>query len=483
MTSLDQMVEADSWARIVDMFVDAMPIADFGFKNTRLNKEGNLPYHPADLFKLLLYGYRKGIRSANKLHEATKVNIDVIWLIKGLKPSPRKICYFRSNNSEAIEKAHRHFVKLLKSWELIEGKTVALDGTKINAQNSLKNNFNQKKIDRHLLYIEGKIQDYLDQLDTIEKSEFSEVTKKKKAKAVEEKIERSQKRKEEYEDIQKQVNDSSDGQVSRTDPDAKMVIKHRNITEVGYNIQATADAKHNLLVDVFAGGVNDMYELGRAAKRVQQILGIKHIDLLADKGYHNGVEIASAERRGVRPFVSPKGSRPQKEAGFRKEDFPYDPHQDTYKCPAGEHLHRELEFLRGTAKKPYKVRRYGTPKCVDCPLRSQCTTAKAGRKIERPIHQAYVDRNNARVNRYKNFYRLRAHIIEHIFGTLKRQWGLTHTLVKGTKNVETEYRLAAICYNLKRSLSILGPQALKERLAYLFSVLLAFISIVFARYE
>jgi hypothetical protein len=53
------------------------------------------------------------------------------------------------------------------------------------------------------------------------------------------------------------VEQSEDGQVSLTDPDARSVIKHRNIVEVGYNIQATADAQHNLVVDVYAGGVND----------------------------------------------------------------------------------------------------------------------------------------------------------------------------------------------------------------------------------
>ena len=114
MTSLSGLVAADSWARVVDVFVDALPIVEMGFTHSKLNKEGNLPYHPSDLFKLLLYGYRKGIRSANQLHEATLINVEVMWLLKGLRPSARTINYFRSNNTKAIEKAHRHFVMLLK---------------------------------------------------------------------------------------------------------------------------------------------------------------------------------------------------------------------------------------------------------------------------------------------------------------------------------------------------------------------------------
>lgn len=471
MTSLSSMVVFDSWARLVDVFVDALPIEEMGFQHSTLNKEGNLPYHPGDLFKLLLYGYRHGIRSANKLHEATLINVEVMWLLKGLRPSARTINYFRSNNTKAIEQAHRHFVKLLKSWKLIDGSAVALDGVKIRGQNSLKLNFNAKKIERHLEYIENKMIDYLDQLDEVEKSNYSDRKKKEKRKEIAEKQEKLQERKAGYEQLAQELEQSGEKQISRTDPDARAVIKHRNIVEVGYNIQVVADAKNNMVIDVFAGGVNDMYELSTAAKRTQEILDKKYIDMLADKGYHNGVELAIAERCGVRPFVSPKTSRPQKEKGFRKEDFDYDAKSDTYTCPAGQALVHELTYKKNSFKKPYKVKRYGTDQCQNCPLKNKCTTSDRGRKIERPLHQPYIDRNNKRVTRYKDFYRLRAQIIEHIFGTWKRQWGLDHTLLKGREKVITEYRIAALAYNLRRSLSILGWEGIKKRLNALVFVI------------
>jgi len=99
---------------------------------------------------LFLYGYRYGIRSAGKLAHACQVNIEVIWLLKGLCSSKRTLIYFRHNNSEAIEQAHRHFVQILKEWKLIGGKVFAIDETKVHGQNSLKRNFNAKKLDRRL---------------------------------------------------------------------------------------------------------------------------------------------------------------------------------------------------------------------------------------------------------------------------------------------------------------------------------------------
>ncbi len=479
LTSLESMVAADSWVRLVDAFVDAMPVLDLGFTHSKLNKEGNVPYHPSDLFKLLLYGYRHGIRSANKLHQATKINVEVMWLLKGLQPSARTINYFRTNNSSAIEQARRYFVRLLKEWQLVEGTTVTLDGTKIRGQNNLKRNFNAKKIERHLTYIEGKIEEYLQHWEELNTSKASTRKKKDKAKKIAKRLDQLRERREAYETLSDRLTSSSEDQISLTDPDARTVIKHRNIVEVGYNIQTVVDAKHSLVIDVFAGGVNDLYDLSPAAIRTQQILDKKYIDLIADAGYHNGVELAIAELRGVRPFVAPRQNKEQKEAGFRKSDFVFDRQHNRYICPAGEALHLVSIFKRGITKKPYTVKRYGADKCATCSLRQNCTRNKYGRFIERPIHQDYIDRNNARVARYKDFYRLRQQIIEHVFGTWKRHWGMDYTLLHGKQKVVSEYQLAAIAYNLKRSVSILGLDELKRRLkALILAIFGLFSSIV-----
>lgn len=164
MMGFESNVAFDSWARIVDFFVDALPINELGFKNI-LQSEGRPPYKAADLLKLFLFGYKNKLRSSRELEKACKVNLEVIWLLKGLKPSTRKIAYFRKNNSNAFKQAFRYFVLMLKDWDLIDGQTIAIDSFKIRAQNSLKNNFNQKKLDRHFTYIDDKIKLFEKQLD------------------------------------------------------------------------------------------------------------------------------------------------------------------------------------------------------------------------------------------------------------------------------------------------------------------------------
>jgi len=157
-------VAQDSWARIVDFFVDALPIDQLGFKNI-LQSEGRPPYKASDLLKLFLFGYKNKLRSSRDLEKACRVNLEVIWLLKGLHPSARKIAYFRKNNSKAFKQAFRYFVLMLKDWDLIDGQTIAIDSFKIRAQNSLKNNFNQNKLDRHFKYIDDKIEQFEKELD------------------------------------------------------------------------------------------------------------------------------------------------------------------------------------------------------------------------------------------------------------------------------------------------------------------------------
>ena len=433
-----------------------------GFKHAKLNKEGNTPYRPSDMFKLLLYGYRNGLRSSSKLAKACHVNLEVMWLIKGLKPSPRTINYFRAQNTKAIENASKHFVQLLKKWKLVDGKTIAVDGTKVRGQNSLKNNFNAKKVKRHIDYLDQKMGQYLEEEKALLKNKPTKTNKKKVA-SLHEKMDQLVDREHRFEDIQERVKESTDGQVSLTDPDAKAVILHRNIVHVGYNIQTSTDSKHNIIVDQFCGGITDRNDLGIAIKRVQSVLHKKKFDVLADGGYHNGAEIAYVESLGVKPYVSVPRRRLQKVEGYNKQDFSYNKKNNTYTCPQGHSMALLLKFKRGV-KRRYTVSRYATDKCANCAVRHLCTENKLGRFIERPSHQDHVDRNANRINKYKDYYRRRQAIVEHPFGTLKRQWHMDHTLLHGKEKVITEYRIAAIAYNLCRSLSILGREELVKRL-------------------
>ena len=475
MMDFESIVSQDSWARVVDLFVEMLPLKDLGFKDV-LRQEGRPPYRSSDLLKLYIYGYKNQLRTSRKLEQACKVNIEVIWLLKGLNPSARKIAYFRKNNAIAFKQAFRYFVCLLKEWKLIEGETIAIDSFKIRAQNALKNNFNQKKIDRHIEYIDNKIEEYQKELDQHD----AELLKKK----IEQKIAYQQSKKERYKHIEKQLNNSGQSQISLTDPDARSVVLHRNIVNVGYCVQAGCDGKHKLFVNNDTGTVNDTNALSSMAIDAKDLLGVETLNTLTDKGYTTAKHLDKCVKNGITPYSSPKEHSSQHNGLYPMKIFVYNIQQDSYKCPAGEVLKTNGSVYN---KANLKVKHYKTKACKGCNLRDQCTQNKNGRFIERSIYQEALDENQKRVNQNPEYYRLRQQITEHQFGTLKRQWGFTFTLMKGKVNVLSEVNLMMICYNLTRLMSIFTTDELKSRIKAsklyllakidtLLSLLLTFIS-------
>ena len=157
--SLDQIIEEDNEVRLIDVFVESIKVEDFHF-NITLNSEGRPPYNPKDLLKLFIYGYLNSIRSSRVLEKECKRNVEVMWLMKQLVPDHNTISNFRRDNEKAIRKVFRYTVGLAKEFHLIGGKLIAGDSTKLRAQNSKKNNFNKKKIEKHLDYIDNKLSEY-----------------------------------------------------------------------------------------------------------------------------------------------------------------------------------------------------------------------------------------------------------------------------------------------------------------------------------
>lgn len=460
--SLEELVHPTSFARIIDAFVDGLDLESFGFTYFQLNEEGRPPYHPGVLLKLCLYGYHHGIRPCRKLAEACRLNIEVMWLVERRQPSYTAINNFRKDNVLAFREVFRHFVYVLREWKLIGGKTIAIDSFKIRAQNSLKNNYNAAKIERHRKYADRKLAEYQAALDEDDDEEAD----------IREKIATKHEQLEKYERLEAQLGESSDGQLSTTDADARAVVFQRNSVRVGYNIQAAADGKHKLLLAMDTGSVNDTDALSGMIERVATNIDKPSFRVLADKGYHNGRELAAAEALGVRTYVSPKASSSSKaKSNFAMDQFRYTPRTDTYTCPSGEILRtngRSYNKPGRDGRRAYRVKHYKTKACSGCPLRSQCTQNKMGRLIERSEYQPYIDRNNRRVTQNLDFYRQRQQVIEHQFGTLKRQRGFDHLLLRGKTAVMGEVSLMFLSYNLGRAVSILGFSCLLRRLrAYL----------------
>ena len=393
-----------------------------------------------------------------------------MWLLAGLRPRYKTIADFRKNHCKAFREVFRRFVYLLKQWDLIEGETVAIDSFKIRASNSLKNNFNENKLKRHLEYIDARIKEYEDLLDTCDKEEDRNQIKEKLA-------ERKEKRAK-YQKVNRELAASDQEQISLTDPDSRAVVLTRNIVNVGYNIQASSDAKHKFLLEYDTGSVNDTHSLGCMAIQTRELLRLDHINVLADKGYHTGEQLKQCHENGITTYVSPKAPATKDIGLYPNSEFIFDSGNDVYICPHGHQMHTNGTWHHHSnnrkGKYPFRFQRYTTSECKGCPGRHLCTKSKSnGRYIDRSEYAEIIDANAKRVNANPEYYRERQQITEHQFGTLKRQCGFTHTNIRGKDNVLGEVGILFIGYNLRRCVSILGVEGLikalmKSRLPVLF---------------
>jgi len=467
--SLDNAIEPENEIRIIDLFVDSLKLEEYGFK-TVFVENGRPAYHPADLLKLYIYGYLNKVRSSRDLEKECKRNIEVMWLLNSLKPDHNTISNFRRDNPKAIKKVFRETVRIAQHFNLIGGKLLAGDSTKFRAQNSKKNNFNQKKIDRHLEYIENKLKEYNEALAENDGDKKEQVEKE---------IKKHNHRKQQYKRLEQQIKETGEAQVSTSDPDSRQMIIRNHITEVAYNTQTTVDAKHCIPIDYKVTNHNDSKAMGKMLRRAKSILKNNDFVVLYDKGYHTGSEFDIADELGIEVMVAIPGKPLCSQApdpAYNVENFQYNHAENTYTCPQGHVL-----TTNGTWHKTNtgsRFQQFKTTACKGCPAIKQCTKSeKNGKIVQRRLYANNISANRERIEKHPDTYRKRQAIVEHPYGTIKRQWGFSYvTTKKYLHRASADIGLMMVAYNIRRIINILGKEKV---VAYLREALNSLLPVLF----
>jgi transposase len=451
---LDDYISEDNLVRFIDAFVDGLEIEELGFGRTAPKETGRPPYDPRDLLKLYIYGYLNRVRTGRRLERECQRNVELMWLMRKLRPDFKTITDFRKDNRKAFRGVFRQFVLLCKGLGLVGGELVAVDGSKFKAVNSGQRNFSQKKLEERLKKIDEKVERYLDEMDRGDKEgKESEIS----AAELKQKIEKLKERKGRYEELLKELVASGQSQVSLTDPESRaMALTPRG--EVSYNVQTAVDRKHHLIVeqDVTNDGL-DNHQLFSMAQKTKQMLGQEELQVVADMGYYNHEELKRCEDEGITTYVSkPLVSKNTARGLFGKEKFIYEADGDCYRCPAQE----RLEFRFETQEGDKKFRYYWTKACPSCALKAQCTTDPRFHRIKRWEHEEILERIEQRVKANPLILKLRQQLVEHPFGTIKFWNDQRHFLMRGLEKVRAEFSLSTLAYDIKRALNIVGVKGL-----------------------
>src|ERR1700688_2016289 len=166
---LDDFIDESNPVRVIDVFVDALDLAEMSFEGVEPAATGRPSYHPSVLLKLYIYGYVNRVQSSRRLEQEPGRNVEVMWLLGRLAPDHKTIADFRKDNGPALKKVCARFVELCRKMGLLAKASVAIDGSKFKAVNSRDNNFTQGKIQRRQKQIEESVARYMSQLDTADR--------------------------------------------------------------------------------------------------------------------------------------------------------------------------------------------------------------------------------------------------------------------------------------------------------------------------
>src|SRR6476660_271364 len=242
--AVDDYVEVDNPVRFIEAFVDGL---DAGFARVEAKATGRPGYAPGDLLKLYIYGYLNRVRSSRRLERECRCNVEVIWLLGGLRPDFKTIADFRRDNRAAFRGVFRQFVLLCRRLDLYGRELLAVDGTRIKAVNNKDRNFTRASLRAFIRAADERLNEYLERLDHGD-VEDGATSGGARTKNLAEKIAALGEKRGRYQAMLAQLERTGEDQISLTDPDSRAMATHTKVG-VGYNVQVAVDAKHKLIVE------------------------------------------------------------------------------------------------------------------------------------------------------------------------------------------------------------------------------------------
>jgi transposase len=423
--TLEELIPEDHVCRVLDAFVDRLNMQELGFQRAEAAETGRPGYDPRDLLKLYLYGYLQQIRSSRRLESECQRNVELMWLLRRLRPDHKSIAEFRRVHRQAVTEAGVELVKFARSVGLIRGEWIAIDGSKFRAASSVRSVHERAALERYLESLE--IADREDE-PTLENSAVAAALEKLRRHA---------------------------------EPEVGFMKTAQGMLPA-YNVQAAVDAEHGLIVaQQVSDEPSDNRSLLPMAEAAQHALGDPPatIHVVADAGYSNGEQAAACEGKGILPHVPAKRGVNTRGDGtlFDRTAFQYQEQSNTMLCPAGH-------TLRSNGRNGRAIVYEARPEvCGACALKSQCTTSSR-RLVHRHVHEGALQRMQQRATAAA--MQLRRCTVEHPFAILKYIiFGHPRFLLRGLNGTRCEMSLAIMAYNLKRMLSVMGGAALKNALA------------------
>ena len=149
----------------------------------------------------------------------THRDIEVIWLLRHLKPDFKTIADFRRDNRAAFKPVFREFVLLSRQLDLFGRELLAVDGTRLKAVNNKDRNFARASLEQFIRKADERLADYLRRLDDNDVEEGG-TGGSSRVPNLAEKIEAIRTKRDRLRSLLESLISTGESQISLTDPDS-----------------------------------------------------------------------------------------------------------------------------------------------------------------------------------------------------------------------------------------------------------------------
>jgi len=398
--SLKEWLPEGHLAYFVSDVVDELDLGEIE-KTFSTRPQGQPPYHPALMVKLLFYAYCKGIPSSRKIENNTYEDIAFRILAAGHYPDHDTIADFRKTHLGALKGLFLQILLLCKEAKLVKLGHVALDGTKMKANASKHKAMSYGRMHEKEKELEHEVEALLRKAESVDAEEDQRYGKGIRGDELPEELQFREKRLAKIREAKKALEErvaketgkhpKSKDQINFTDPGSRIMKDPATKGFIqGYNAQAAVDATSQVIV---AAEVtiqsNDKQQLEPMLAEIAKNCNAVPKELSADAGYYSEDNVAHAQTKGIHPLIPPGNTR---------------------------HTDGKPTSSRGRIPKHLSIKE----------------------RMERLL----------RTKKGRKAYAKRKETVEPVFGQIKGVRGLRQFLLRGLDKVKGEWQLICLTHNL-----------------------------------
>lgn len=402
---------------LVHFVVDALAVLDLSCAKLNERGTGDRQYPPGMMLGLLIYCYAQGMFSSRQMERATYQNVSVRYLCGNTHPDHDTVAKFRRENAQLIRSAFVQLLRLAQKSGLLRLGAIALDGTKMGAAASKRQNLTYAQLQAQIGELDRQVQGLLDKAEAADQSGAREEempaplanAQERRARLLAAKseleaqaLERHQKREQDRQQLPPgcrrgplDPQPKAQDRINLSDKDSSLQRTRSGIIQ-GYNAQWAMSVESGLIVgaDVVREG-NDRRQLEPMIRHVNKNVGPPPL-VLVDTDYENVVQMTAVEAQGIRIL-----------------------------CP---------------------------------PRRSDDAKALGKQRPWRRVSKAYRQQMRQRLAEASSqaLYRLRKTTIEPGFGIIKSALGFARFRLRGLEKVKNEWQLISLAFNSRRLASRWG---------------------------